>query len=98
MDNQPNAQFNFAAPDSLAVRVATTVRHRMFENFMTELAPKPSDRVLDIGVTSDQTYEHSNYFEALYPYKAQVVAAGLQDAAFSPAIASFNSKPLARWQ
>jgi ubiquinone/menaquinone biosynthesis C-methylase UbiE len=82
MSNLPNAQFNFAAPDSLAVRVATTVRHRMFEKFMTELAPQPSDRVLDIGVTSDQTYANSNYFEALYPYKDRIVAAGLQDAAF----------------
>jgi ubiquinone/menaquinone biosynthesis C-methylase UbiE len=36
--------------------------------------------VLDIGATSDQTYSSSNYFEALYPHKHRIVAAGLQDA------------------
>ena len=40
------------------------------------------DRVLDIGATSDRGYDHSNYFEAWYPYKANIVAAGISDAAF----------------
>ncbi|MGR8932196.1 MAG: class I SAM-dependent methyltransferase [Gammaproteobacteria bacterium] len=37
---------------------------------------------MDIGVTSDRTYESSNYFEALYPYKSRIVAAGIDDAKF----------------
>jgi ubiquinone/menaquinone biosynthesis C-methylase UbiE len=78
----PNAQYNFSKPDSLAVRVATAVRQDMFRMFMSELEPRETDRVLDVGVTSDQSYSSSNYFEALYPYKDKVVAAGLQDAAF----------------
>lgn len=82
MTATPNAQFNLAKPDSLAIRIATQMRRRMFAMFMEEFRPTPEDTVLDLGVTSDQTYEHSNYFEALYPHKDRIVAAGLQDASF----------------
>jgi ubiquinone/menaquinone biosynthesis C-methylase UbiE len=82
MNAIPNAQFNTAAPDSLAIRVSTIVRRQMFHRFMSELQPKESDLILDVGVTSDRTYENSNYFEALYPHKSRIVAAGLQDASF----------------
>ena len=82
MESTPNAQFNLAAPDSLAIRTATRMRRHMFAMFMEEFRPTAADYALDLGVTSDQTYEHSNYFEALYPYKDRVVAAGLQDASF----------------
>jgi hypothetical protein len=82
MTSSPNDQFNVAAPDSLAIRVSTMVRRDMFRMFMSEMQPTDHDLVLDIGVTSDRTYENSNYFEALYPYKRQIVAAGMQDAAF----------------
>jgi ubiquinone/menaquinone biosynthesis C-methylase UbiE len=78
----PNDQYNLAAPDSLAMRTALKVRHEMFRMFMAEFTPQETDTVLDVGVTSDQTYENSNYFESLYPHKHRVVATGLQDAAF----------------
>lgn len=77
-----NAQYNVARPDALSIRVATRVRSRMFKAFMREFAPTDSDTILDIGVTSDQTYASSNYFEALYPYKARITAAGIDDASF----------------
>lgn len=79
---EPNAQFNVAAPDSISVRIAARVRARMFDRFMRTLEPSPSDNVLDIGVTSDQSYESSNYFEAFYPWKDRVTAVGLDDASF----------------
>src|SRR5262245_64780696 len=82
MTNTFNAQFNRAAPESLAMRASMMVRRRMFQIFMDELRPTPGDRVLDVGVTSDQSYYNSNYFEALYPFADRIVAAGLQDAAF----------------
>ncbi len=78
----PNSQYNFAAPDSLSVRVAARVRRRMYTRFMRNFSPDERDDVLDIGVTSDRTYESSNYFEAFYPFKQRVVAAGLDDASF----------------
>jgi ubiquinone/menaquinone biosynthesis C-methylase UbiE len=78
----PNSQYNLAAPESLSVRVATTMRRHMFDMFMQALAPDPAESVLDLGVTSDQTYSSSNYFEALYPHKYRITAAGLDDAQF----------------
>jgi ubiquinone/menaquinone biosynthesis C-methylase UbiE len=78
----PNAQYNLAAPDSLSVRVATQVRRRMFAAFMHEFTPAPSDAILDVGVTSDQSYRSSNYLEALYPHKHRITAAGIDDASF----------------
>ena len=80
--HQPNAQYNLARPDSLAIRVATRVRTRMFVAFMHEFAPRADETVLDVGVTSDQSYSSSNYLEALYPYKERITAAGIDDARF----------------
>jgi SAM-dependent methyltransferase len=54
----------------------------MFEMFMAEFGPTATDTVLDLGVTSDRTYQSSNFFEALYPHKAMITAAGIDDASF----------------
>lgn len=82
MSRLPNAQYNVAAPDSLPVRIAGRQRRVMYDAFAGEAAASPSDSVLDVGVTSDQTYDHSNYLEALYPYKARITAVGIDDATF----------------
>lgn len=66
----------------MSIRVATMMRKRMFASFMDEFTPRPSESILDIGVTSDQTYSSSNYLEALYPYKDRITAAGIDDASF----------------
>jgi putative flippase GtrA len=79
---QPNAQYNVDKPEGLSVKIATAARERMFRSFMDEFTPGPSDRVLDLGVTSDQSFSSSNYFERLYPHKDQIVAAGVDDASF----------------
>lgn len=78
----PNAQYNMARADSLSIRVATRMREQMFARFMTTLRPTADDKVLDVGVTSDQSYTSSNYFERLYPHKANITACGLDDARF----------------
>lgn len=78
----PNAQFNLAAPDSLAARTATRARRRMYERFLARTALRPEETLLDVGATSDRTYESSNYLEAWYPHKQRITAAGLDDAAF----------------
>ena len=77
-----NKQYNYAASTSLSVRIATKVRRQMFERFMAYFNPTMNDTVLDIGVTADQSYSSSNYFEALYPFKSQITACGLDDASF----------------
>jgi hypothetical protein len=86
MRNKPNAQYNLAKPDSTAVRIATHVRSQMFAMFMSEFDPTEADEVIDLGVTSDQSYQSSNYFEAVYPYKNRITAAGIDDGSFLEAI------------
>jgi Methyltransferase domain len=82
MSGKPNDQYNLATPDSMAVKVGLRVRERMFATFMSRFAPARNETVLDIGVTSDQDYSVSNYFERLYPYKERITASGLGDASF----------------
>src|SRR5690349_1179662 len=78
----PNDQYNLSAPDSLAARVAVRARRRMFERFLAATGIRPDETLLDVGATSDRTYEGSNYLEAWYPHKGRITAAGLDDAAF----------------
>ena len=77
-----NAQYNLAAPDSLPIKIAAYQRRRMFNVFLSTTGIEPQDIVLDLGVTSDRTYSHSNYFEAWYPYKQRITACGMDDASF----------------
>jgi hypothetical protein len=79
---EPNAQYNVARPDSLPVRIAARARRRMYQHFLEHVAPGEDETILDVGVTSDQTYEASNYLEAWYPYKSRITAVGLDDASF----------------
>jgi hypothetical protein len=79
---KPNSQYNRAATDSLESRLIDRARRRMFVKFMESVVPEPLETVLDLGVTSDQSYTFSNYFEALYPWVPQVTAAGVDDARF----------------
>jgi hypothetical protein len=78
----PNAQYNLAKPDSLPVRIAAYQRRRMFDAFLDATGVAQADTILDVGVTSDRTYGHSNYLEAWYPYKNRITAAGIDDAGF----------------
>jgi ubiquinone/menaquinone biosynthesis C-methylase UbiE len=54
----------------------------MFDVFLSTTCIQEQDTVLDLGVTSDQTYSHSNYFEAWYPHKNRITASGVDDASF----------------
>ncbi len=77
-----NAQYNVAAPESLPVRIAHYQRRRMFARFLAHSTPADTDTILDVGVTSDRTYTHSNYLEAWCPLKARITAVGIDDASF----------------
>ena len=79
---QPNAQYNVAAAGSLPVRIAAHQRRKMFSRFMLDTGVTAEERILDVGVTSDRSYEASNYLEAWYPYKDMVTAVGIDDASF----------------
>lgn len=78
----PNSQYNLAAPDSLAMRVAFYQRRRIYQCFLEATHIEAGDTILDVGVTSDRTLANSNYLEAWYPTKSDITATGLDDAAF----------------
>lgn len=78
----PNAQYNVAAPESLPIRIAGRMRRQMFAKFMDSFAIGERDTILDVGTTSDRTYDHSNYLEAWFPDKRRIIAVGIDDAAF----------------
>ena len=77
-----NAQYNVARSGSLPVRIAAHQRHKMFQAFLGAMSPQRPDTILDVGVTSDRSYSHSNYLELWYPFKDRVTACGLDDASF----------------
>jgi Methyltransferase domain len=79
---RPNAQYNVAAADSLPVKVAARQRRKMFARFLADTGAVATDAVLDVGATSDTSYEASNYLEAWYPHKHMVTAVGIDDASF----------------
>jgi ubiquinone/menaquinone biosynthesis C-methylase UbiE len=54
----------------------------MFSRFMSDTDVAAGERILDVGVTSDRSYEASNYLEAWYPHKNMVTAVGIDDASF----------------
>jgi hypothetical protein len=78
-----NAQYNVAPARSLPVKIIAFQRRRIFDAFLGECAlPDPSKTILDIGVTSDRSYDASNYLEAWYPHKDKVTASGIDEADF----------------
>lgn len=79
---RPNAQYNVAAPQSLPIRIAGRMRRQMYARFLAWSRVGPADSILDIGATSDESYDHSNYLEAWYPHKTRIVAVGIDDAGF----------------
>ena len=64
---------------SFASKISMHFRKIMFDKFMEILKPLPHHKILDIGVTNDDTYQESNYFEKLYPYTSQIVSIGTED-------------------
>ena len=77
-----NCQYNVAAANSVPVKLAYYQRRKMYSRFLVSAVPSESDAIIDVGVTSDREYDHSNYFEAWYPYKSRITAVGIDDAAF----------------
>ena len=75
-----NTQYNIAAPSSLAVRIAGYQRHKMFRAFLA-IGISSSDTILDVGVTSDRSYDHSNYLEAWYAHKSKITTVGIDEGA-----------------
>lgn len=77
-----NAQYNLAEPNSIPIKIAARQRRKMYDIFLSATGIQEQDTVLDLGVTCDRTYSHSNYLEQWYPYKNRITASGIDDAKF----------------
>ncbi len=55
---------------------------RCTHRFLSSIQPNSEDTILDVGATSDQIYDFSNYLEAWYPHKSRITAVGIDDAKF----------------
>jgi hypothetical protein len=77
-----NAQYNLAAPGSVADKVAIRQRRKMFSDFVDQMNISADDTLLDVGVTSERRYQHSNYLEAWWPHKDRITAVGIDDCGF----------------
>jgi hypothetical protein len=77
---RPNAQYNLAAPQSIPVRIAAYARRKMYSQFLVKTNPQPEETILDVGATSDEGYDASNYLEAWYPHRHNITAVGIDDA------------------
>ena len=52
---------------SLAKRVLIRARDRIYDDFVATMQPKPTDKILDVGV-SDVVSDDANAVERKYPY------------------------------
>ena len=77
-----NAQYNLAKPDSLPIKIAGHQRRKMYAWFVAATGVTEGDTIVDVGATSDQSYDHSNYLEAWHPWKSGITAVGIDDAGF----------------
>ena len=59
---------------------ALKARRRMFDIFVEVFQPTAQTRVLDLGVTPDDSLPESNFFEQLYPYPNRLTVASIEDA------------------
>ena len=62
-----------------ASRLSLRARTAVYERFLRVMAPRQTDRILDIGVTSDTRHPESNFLERAYPWKQQITCLGTED-------------------
>lgn len=65
----------------LMSNLSILVRTDQFNIFRKICKPSPKIKILDVGVTSDETLKDSNIFERLYKYPHNLVAATIEDLA-----------------
>ena len=71
--------YEAVAPRSAAEKLLVTARDRIYADFIREMRPAPTDRILDVGI-SDVLNDSANVLERKYPYPEQITACGLGDA------------------
>lgn len=51
----------------------------MFQRFVRTFGTGSQQTIVDLGVTSNETYALDNFLEVLYPSKEKITAVGLED-------------------
>src|ERR1700682_2509408 len=80
MHNNDSVYYQDSGRVPLASRLSVRVRKRMFDEFLQWYRPTPDTRVLDVGVTCDDSFAESNFFEQWYPYPQNITCVGTEDA------------------
>ena len=73
---------NQANPGNLASKISQAARKDMFRTLMEITGANSQTKVLDVGVTIDDKWAESNFFEKMYPYPENITAVGVEDASF----------------
>jgi hypothetical protein len=55
------------------------VRAEQYDIFNKNILPKKTDKILDVGVSSAEELPDINYFEKVYPYPKNLMAASIDD-------------------
>jgi SAM-dependent methyltransferase len=61
---------------------ALRARQKIFGHFRRVIATDKTSRVLDVGVTPEQSLMSNNFFEEMYPWKDRITATSIEDASF----------------
>lgn len=75
--NQANKTITFTK--HLLANLSIRVRSDQYNLFFKTLKPNIKSKVLDIGVTSDETLKDSSIFERLYKWPQNISAATIED-------------------
>lgn len=76
------ARYSLAGPHSISSKIMAHQRRRMFAKFLAATEIQRDHTLLDLGVSSDRSYPHSNFLELWYPHKDRITACGVDDASF----------------
>lgn len=68
-----------ALPMPLWRRLLRTQQQRIYERFTSYFPPTPELRIIDIGVNGDLDRPEIHFLESRYPYRASIVACGLEE-------------------
>ncbi len=78
-DTVDQKYYEAVPPRGVAERLLVAARDRIYEDFLLQMSPEPTDTILDVGV-SDVLNDGANVLERKYDYKEQIVACGIGSA------------------
>lgn len=77
--NNDKEYYQHAAKVPYVARISAWARTNVFNHFMKSMRVLPTDRILDVGVSLDNTSPEANILEQMYPYPEQLTCAGIAE-------------------